>query len=862
MKNRAPLRLPVVLAILLLLAACIPSAAPTATPTTRPLPTRSAAPTATALPTRTALPSPTRPDRVQLVSEIALHTLPAVGHNPQALVEMNGRVYVANRATDNVSVIEGDRVSAVIAVGDAPTAIAADPETQMVYVVNEGDSTISFLSGGRIVRVVSAPSSPACIVALEGRLYVGARDRDALAVLDGVSGERLATVAIDAPIGVLALAVSRAAGLLYASAYDSVQFVDLQTLQAVGELRHSIYTTLGADPSSRRFFIGDYDSATNTSYLLAYDSRGPETLQRVAIGGDPRGVAVDPERGRIYVANSWTNDLSVIDASTFQVIATIAVGLRPLAVAVGEDGIVYVSNADSDNVAVIDGRNGRLQKVIPLSPLPGSMAVSSATGRLYVPNASANSVLMIENHRLSAEVAVGLHPIEAALNLPGSQLLVLNHVSGDLSVVSTDDRKVINTLAVGSLPQGLAVAPQADQLYVSDTVLDALDGSALRHTELRTGYGSVVRPVQVQVDPAAGRAYMVASNGIPGSNSGLIIYIVDLQSGAVTRDAVGGISTTDLAVDAQGQRIFSTAARFTWYRLIVNDARTLEQTAVVDLPRYPAALGYNPATRHVFVCLTYIPTTEQPPLPELLVLDSQGFGTVARITLPAIGEGAWDPYDITVDSARGYVYIADRSRGSVHVVQDATLPPPPSPTPTDTPTPWPTLTPEPPPSPTIIPSPGPACQLAVAPRFSAYWADDRDLPVYLGCPTGQAQSGPTAEQPFERGLMVWREADRSVLVLYNDGVWRSFADRWQEGMPEYSCQATPSPGLQQPKRGFGLLWCNEPGIKEGLGSALQEELGFTSEWQTFEHGQMVFLGGRLAVYALLDDGTFTEHVVW
>jgi hypothetical protein len=116
-----------------------------------------------------------------------------------------------------------------------------------------------------------------------------------------------------------------------------------------------------------------------------------------------------------------------------------------------------------------------------------------------------------------------------------------------------------------------------------------------------------------------------------------------------------------------------------------------------------------------------------------------------------------------------------------------------------------------------------------------------------------------AEQAFERGHMIWREADRTIFVLYNDGVWRSFPDRWQEGMPEHSCEATPPGSLLQPKRGFGLVWCAEKGVKEGLGWAVGEERGYNNEWQVFERGEMIASGARAVIHALFADGAFLEY---
>jgi len=195
----------------------------------------------------------------------------------------------------------------------------------------------------------------------------------------------------------------------------------------------------------------------------------------------------------------------------------------------------------------------------------------------------------------------------------------------------------------------------------------------------------------------------------------------------------------------------------------------------------------------------------------------------------------------------------------VHMLYDVPLPPPPSPTPSHTPTPWPTLTPHPVPSPTVAVAAELSCKRVPGPRFDAYWAGNARLRLGLDCPVEELQKGFLAEQTFERGHMVWREADRTIFVFYNDGVWRSFPDRWREGMPEYSCEASPPGGLLQPKRGFGLVWCAERGVKEGLGWATAEEQGYTNEWQVFEHGQMIMLGGRPAICALFNDGTFLEY---
>ncbi|MFJ7497619.1 hypothetical protein ACIQZB_42245 [Streptomyces sp. NPDC097727] len=64
--------------------------------------------------------------------------------------------------------------------------------------------------------------------------------------------------------------------------------------------------------------------------------------------------------GRVYVTNQQDDTLSVIDASTYKVVATVPAGVAPEGVAVAKDGKhVYIANSGSARVSVLDTRNTR-----------------------------------------------------------------------------------------------------------------------------------------------------------------------------------------------------------------------------------------------------------------------------------------------------------------------------------------------------------------------------------------------------------------------------------------------------------------------------------------------------------------------
>jgi hypothetical protein len=196
----------------------------------------------------------------------------------------------------------------------------------------------------------------------------------------------------------------------------------------------------------------------------------------------------------------------------------------------------------------------------------------------------------------------------------------------------------------------------------------------------------------------------------------------------------------------------------------------------------------------------------------------------------------------------------------------------PTPTPTDTPEP-PTHTPTPVPptdTPTYTPSPTPTPVCATLPEgaFVTLWQSYFEQ---LGCPAYTAPKAiQDAEEAFQNGHMFWRADNDYAYVVYESGsragTYQAFTDLWSEGDPPYSCTASPPPGLVQPMRGFGAVWCLLGAESAPIGWALAEEGGFGPGRgdplvQEFEKG-FVFRDSdgtsRGLAYLFLLDGTFVR----
>ena len=78
-------------------------------------------------------------------------------------------------------------------------------------------------------------------------------------------------------------------------------------------------------------------------------------ISTVDVGERPSALAFNPSNNNIYVANAYSNNVSVIESSSNTVISTVDVGDGPSALAFNpSNNNIYVTNPVSDDVSVIE----------------------------------------------------------------------------------------------------------------------------------------------------------------------------------------------------------------------------------------------------------------------------------------------------------------------------------------------------------------------------------------------------------------------------------------------------------------------------------------------------------------------------
>jgi hypothetical protein len=134
-----------------------------------------------------------------------------------------------------------------------------------------------------------------------------------------------------------------------------------------------------------------------------------------------------------------------------------------------------------------------------------------------------------------------------------------------------------------------------------------------------------------------------------------------------------------------------------------------------------------------------------------------------------------------------------------------------------------------------------ACDLAAAGGFGKLIQQDPDVRDRLGCAAKNENSLTAVEQVFERGHILQRTDNKTIVVTYFDsGQWASFPDTYQANSPEPEVR-TPD-DLLAPKGALGKVWREQSGVRSRLGWAVGPERPFEGAVQDFRGGTIVWTG--------------------
>jgi YVTN family beta-propeller protein len=331
------------------------------------------------------------------ITTLASGSLPALHSSPIAVAPDAGLLLIVNSDSNSISLIDtvSLRPLAEIPVGPNPQTVSVDPSGGRAYVTNRDDDTLSIvdLTLGREVGALRVGDEPFGVLAsLDGRVYVSNSGSDAVDVFDKTSLNRVARIATDpSPRG---LALSSDQKRLYITHFQSgkltvinTQNFSVETVISTGQ-DSNLSQAIVVDPATQRAFLPQTRSnATNRALLfdstlfpvvIVVDLITGENLprQRVALDVADRPVSIPIDlaltsSGKLYVVNAGSNDVSVIDLQKGRAAAHLQVGHNPRGIVLAPDQkTLYVNNTLSGSVSVIDTQVDKVIGEIVATKIP------------------------------------------------------------------------------------------------------------------------------------------------------------------------------------------------------------------------------------------------------------------------------------------------------------------------------------------------------------------------------------------------------------------------------------------------------------------------------------------------------------
>jgi YVTN family beta-propeller protein len=128
-----------------------------------------------------------------------------------------------------------------------------------------------------------------------------------------------------------------------------------------------------------------YVLCQQSNEVRVLDATSFVVIKNIVVGRVPRGFSLSPTGDRLFVTNAWEDTLSVIDTKTLEVIATWPVGAEPSSVVENlSEKRLFVANRIGSDIAVLDAQTGVEEKRLLAGRGASYLALSPEGSRIYV----------------------------------------------------------------------------------------------------------------------------------------------------------------------------------------------------------------------------------------------------------------------------------------------------------------------------------------------------------------------------------------------------------------------------------------------------------------------------------------------
>jgi len=313
-------------------------------------------------------------------------------------VSPDGNFVVAvNSDSDSITLIDAFtfNIVAEIAVGDNPKTIAITPDSRNALVTNYDSSTLSVidLEYAKQIDQYNVGHMPYGVVTNGIYGFVTEFGDNSVSIIQWDTGRLVTRIKVDSFPSGIALSQNSEKLLVTHLFSGAITVIDVLTRTIIGKVSTGSETNItqfiAIDHKGEKAYIPQTRSNSmnmarqfdTTVFpivnVLDLDQMQLVIKKRITLDtadkpvNMPFSVALSPEKHILYVANAGSNDVSVIDLGTNRGLANIKVGSNPRGIAiVPDESILFANNVLDGTLSVIDTKKLTVTNTIKITNIP------------------------------------------------------------------------------------------------------------------------------------------------------------------------------------------------------------------------------------------------------------------------------------------------------------------------------------------------------------------------------------------------------------------------------------------------------------------------------------------------------------
>ena len=201
-----------------------------------------------------------------------------------------------------------------------------------------------------------------------------------------------------------------------------------------------------------------FTTSAGSNQLIAINTAADTVIARAHTASEPVQARITPDQKTLAVVNRRASLLTLHDATTLLLRASIPVIPQPDAVEIlADSSVAFVMSRTQNRLSVVDLRRAVLLANLELAGRPSQMLLKPDGGELYVlsPEAHVLQAINTSTHEVGDTMLLGDAPSSAVLTEDASEMYVADRSSGHVLPVDIVNRRVGEPINVGASPNAM-----------------------------------------------------------------------------------------------------------------------------------------------------------------------------------------------------------------------------------------------------------------------------------------------------------------------------------------------------------------------------------------------------------------------